>query len=156
MCEILEEEIMKKSFVVRISVLFAVMVLVLAACSPAVPPAAPPATATPAGPTEVHVKLSEYKVEMDKTTIPTGRVKFMIENTGVLTHEVVLELAGADDKPLEVAGKESEVEDILPGKSATLEWSIDQAGDYQLACHITQPNDHYKSGMVTSFKVTAP
>lgn len=161
---------MKKSLVVRISVLVSVtsvMALALAACSPAAttaPPAAtapaataaPPATAAAGGPTEVHVKLTEYKVEMDKTSIPAGLVKFTIDNTGTLTHEVVLEMAGDDDKPLELNDTESEAENILPGKSATLEWNIDKAGDYQLACHISEPSDHFKSGMVTTFKVVAP
>jgi uncharacterized cupredoxin-like copper-binding protein len=109
-----------------------------------------------ATPTEVHVKLSEYKVEMDKTSIPAGPVKFIIENAGMVVHEVVLEPAMADDKPFEQGGKESEVENIEPGKSATLEWIIDKAGSYQLACHIAGAEDHYAHGMKVEFAVTAP
>src|ERR1043166_6069749 len=60
-------------------------------------------------PAEVHVKLTEYKVEMDKTTIPAGPVKFIIENAGKITHEVVLESGGAKDEPMKVGEKESEV-----------------------------------------------
>jgi uncharacterized cupredoxin-like copper-binding protein len=111
----------------------------------------------PKGPTEVHVKLSEFKVEMDKTSIPAGPVKFIIDNVGALEHEVVLEPAGVNDEPFEANGKESEVEAIEPGKSATLEWTIDKAGQYQLACHVNKDNaDHYVAGMVTTFTVTAP
>jgi hypothetical protein len=33
-------------------------------------------------------------------------VKFIIENAGKEKHEAVVELAGADDKPLEANGKE--------------------------------------------------
>ena len=106
--------------------------------------------------TEVHVKLSEFKVEMDKTSLPAGPVKFIIENAGMVVHEVVLESAGADDKPFEQGGKESEVENIEPGKSATLEWMIDKAGSYQLACHITGAEDHYAHGMKIEFTVTPP
>ena len=102
------------------------------------------------------MKLSEYKVEMDKTSIPAGPVKFMIDNAGMVTHEVVLEPAGINDKPFEAGGKESEVEDIEAGKSATLEWTIDKAGSYQLACHINGDEDHYAHGMVMTFTVTAP
>jgi uncharacterized cupredoxin-like copper-binding protein len=108
-----------------------------------------------AAPTEVHIKLSEFKVEMDKTSIPAGPVKFIIENAGMAVHEVVLEPAGADDKPMEAGGKESEVENIEPGRSATLEWTIDKAGPYQLACHITGAEDHYAHGMVKAFTVSA-
>ena len=111
----------------------------------------------PKGPTEVHVKLSEFKVEMDKTSIPAGPVKFIIDNVGALEHEVVLEPAGVNDEPFEANGKESEAEEIEPGKSATLEWTIDKAGQYQLACHVNKDNaDHYAAGMVITFTVTEP
>lgn len=111
----------------------------------------------PKGPTEVHVKLTEFKIEMDKTSIPAGAVKFLIDNTGKEKHEVVLEPAGVNDEPFEANGKESEAEDIEAGQSATLEWTIDQPGQYQLACHINENNeDHYANGMVTTFTVTAP
>lgn len=109
------------------------------------------------GPTEVHVKLSEFKIEMDKTSIPAGPVKFIIDNAGNEKHEVVIEPAGANDKALEAGGKAAEAENIQPGASATLEWTIDQAGDYQLGCHINENNeDHYALGMVTTFTVTKP
>jgi hypothetical protein len=42
-----------------------------------------------ATPTEVHVKLSEFKIEMDKTNIPAGPVNFIIDNAGMVLHEVV-------------------------------------------------------------------
>ena len=109
------------------------------------------------GPTEVHVKLSEFKIEMDKTTIPAGPVKFIIDNVGKEKHEVVLEPAGVNDEPFELNGKASEAEDIEAGASATLEWTIDKAGNYQLACHINENNeDHYANGMVATFTVTGP
>lgn len=109
------------------------------------------------GPTEVHVKLTEFKIEMDKTSFPAGPVKFIIDNTGKEKHEVVLEPAGVNDEPFELNGKASEAEDIEAGASTTLEWTIDKAGDYQLACHINENNeDHYTSGMVTTFTVTEP
>ncbi len=109
------------------------------------------------GVTEVHVKLTEFKEEMDKTSIPAGPVKFIIDNAGKEKHEVVLEPAGTNDKPLEAGGKESEAEDIEPGATATLEWTIDQPGEYQLGCHINENNeDHFALGMVTTFSVTKP
>jgi uncharacterized cupredoxin-like copper-binding protein len=133
----------KLSVVLAIAVLF-VAVLSLAACA-----------SKPAGPTEVRLRLTEFKVEMDKTSIPVGPVKFIIDNVGKETHEVVLEPAGIDDEPFSLNGKESEVEDIEAGKSATLEWTIDKPGEYQLACHIKEGGeDHYASGMVIKFTVT--
>lgn len=105
-------------------------------------------------PTVVHVKMTDFKFDMDKTTIPVGPVEFIFENDGNETHEAVLEPAGANDKPFEAGGQESEVEDVAPGASATLDWTIDQPGEYQLGCHIKENNlDHYALGMVESFTV---
>ncbi len=135
---------MRKQTIISLIVILSTAALSLAACGPK-------------GPTEVHVKLSEFKVELDKTSIPAGPVKFIIDNVGKVKHELVLEPAGINDIPFEVDGKASEAEDIEPGASATLEWTIDKAGDYQLACHISENNeDHYASGMVATFTVTAP
>lgn len=130
------------------SVVLLLVILLLAALS-----AAACGGAKPSGPTEVHVQLSEYEVKMDKTSIPAGPVKFIFENVGTVTHEAVLEAAGVNDEPFEAGGKESEAEDIEPGKSATLEWTIDAPGQYQLACHV---EGHYENGMVITFTVTAP
>ncbi len=104
------------------------------------------------GTTVVHVKMAEYTVQLDKTSIPAGPVKFVIENVGDTVHELVLEPAGANDEPFELNGKESEVEDVEPGKSKTLEWTLDQPGTYQLGCHTPA---HFEQGMFTTFTVTA-
>ena len=117
---------------------------------------APAQTAQPAGPTEVHVKLSEFKVEIDKASIPAGPVKFIIDNTGNITHEVVLELATDVDIALEAGGKSAEAPDIAPGKSTVMEWTIDKPGVYQLACHINDDGvDHFKNDMKVPLTVTA-
>lgn len=134
---------MRKKTVFSLAMILSLLALSMAAC----------ASQAPAGPTEVHVKASEYKIEIDKTSIPAGPVKFIIDNAGSITHEIVLEAAGAEDAPLEADGKVSEAEDIETGKSATLEWTIDTPGQYQLACHVP---DHFEAGMVTTFTVTAP
>jgi uncharacterized cupredoxin-like copper-binding protein len=137
---------MRNQAAVRLLIILSAAVLSLAACA-----------GKASGPTEVHVKLTEFKVELDKTSFPAGPVKFIIDNAGNEKHEVVLEISGVNDEPFEANGKASEAEDIEPGKSATLEWTIDKPGQYQLACHITENNeDHYANGMVTTFTVTAP
>ncbi len=136
---------MRKTTLVMLVAVFSLVVFSLAACG------------GKGGPTEVHVKLSEFKVEMDKTSIPAGPVKFIIDNTGKEKHEVVLEPADTNDQPLEAGGKAAEAEDIEAGASATLEWTIDQPGDYQLGCHMNENNvDHFALGMVTKFTVTKP
>ncbi|TFH36398.1 MAG: hypothetical protein E4G99_05060 [Anaerolineales bacterium] len=106
-------------------------------------------------PTEVHVTLREFTVEMDKTSIPAGPVTFIIENAGGLEHELVLEKAGDNDVPFEADGVESEAEAIAPGSSASFDWTIDEPGQYQLACHVDQDGvDHFGLGMLLTFTVT--
>jgi uncharacterized cupredoxin-like copper-binding protein len=113
----------------------------------------------PAGPTVVQVKLNEYGIVMDQTSIPPGPVRFEIENIGTEKHEFVIEAAGAHDEPFALDGKESEAEDIEPGAKATLEWTLDQAGDYQAACYVQNEGDsedHAVKGMVVPFTVANP
>ena len=91
---------------------------------------------------------------MDTTSIPAGPVKFIINNTGGLEHEVVLERAGEVDEPFENGDKASEAEAIASSTSSTLEWTIDEPGQYQLACHVNKDGiDHYMLGMVQEFTV---
>jgi plastocyanin len=138
---------MRKQAIALLMVILSLVVLALAACG---------GGQATGGPTEVHVKMDEFKFEMDKTSIPAGPVKFIFENAGKEKHEAVLEPAGANDKPFEANGKESEVEDVMPGQTATLEWTIDQPGQYQLGCHVNENNeDHFALGMVQTFTVTA-
>ena len=121
--------------------------------------ALPACGSKPAGPTVVHVKLSEYTIAMDVATIPAGPVQFIIENVGKEVHEVVLEFAGAMDTPFELNGKESEVEDIAPGATVTLDWTLDQPGEYELICGLKPEagsdvtKDHFLEGMVITFTV---
>jgi uncharacterized cupredoxin-like copper-binding protein len=104
------------------------------------------------GSSEVHVKMSEFKFELDKSSVPAGPVKFVFENAGSVVHEAVLEHVGDTDQPLAVNGKQAEVADVAPGKSATLEWTLDQPGEYQLGCHVP---GHYEAGMVAKLTITA-
>jgi uncharacterized cupredoxin-like copper-binding protein len=101
---------------------------------------------------EVHVKMTEFKFELDKSSIPAGPVKFVFENAGSVAHEAVLERVGDTNQPLAANGKQAQVTDVAPGKSATLEWTLDQPGEYQLGCHVP---GHYEAGMVAKLTVTA-
>ncbi len=102
------------------------------------------------GPTTVEVHLTEYKVEMSKTSLPVGAVKFNITNDGSIVHEILIEQASAMDVPLQASGAEAEVQDIQPGQTVTLEWTIDTPGQYQLSCHLP---GHYENGMYAAFEV---
>jgi uncharacterized cupredoxin-like copper-binding protein len=131
-----------------IFVVLLALVLTVAACS-----------SNSAGPTVVQTKLNEYSIILDKTSIPAGPVRFEIENIGTEEHELVLEPAGAEDEPFELNGKASEAEEIQPGEKRTLEWTLDQPGEYQLACYVVNEGDavsHAMKGMGTKFTVTQP
>ena len=99
--------------------------------------------------TAVKVTLSEFTVEMSGTTLAAGtKVTYTITNNGKIKHEMVLEKEGVTDEPLAFNGTEQEAEDIEPGTTRTVEWTIPEAGKYQLACHV---EGHYEAGMKTAF-----
>ena len=102
---------------------------------------------------EVSVTVTEFKVVMSTTTIPANTpVKFVVTNKGAIAHEIVLEKAGAVDEPLELAGAEAEIEDIEAGATKSAVWTISEAGEFQLACHVP---GHFEAGMLQTFSVAA-
>ena len=136
----------------KLTSLLATFAIGVAGC--AVPPSQAAPQARPI--TEVHIKLTEFKIELDKSAIPAGLVKFVINNTGAITHEVVLEAADVVDVPFEMDGRASEAEAIAPNTSKSFEWTLDKPGKYRLACHTNENEvDHFKLGMTTDITVTA-
>lgn len=102
-------------------------------------------------PVTVKVVLRDFTISMSSRQLPAGKpIRFVISNRGKAMHETVLERAGADDKALEVRGKEYEADDIAPGTTRTVTWMLPQAGKYQLACHMP---GHFQMGMKTLFTV---
>ncbi len=118
------------------------LLLALSACS-----GQPAAQDT--GSNVIHATLTEYAVELDKTSVPAGTIKFEIDNIGEIMHELVLEPAGAHDEPFEANGVESEAEDIEGGATASFEWTL-EPGTYQLSCYV---EGHFEKGMFTTFTV---
>jgi len=112
---------------------------------------------TTGGPVVVKVTLTEWGVSMSRTRVPANRpVRFQIENTGKVEHEMVLEPDGSSDEPFEMAGVagttfESEVEAIHPGATISVTWKLPGKGAYQLACHV---EGHFERGMKASFTAT--
>ncbi len=102
-------------------------------------------------PVEVTVSLQEYKVVLSRTNLPAGvPIQFTFKDMGSVVHEAVLEKAGMVDEPLEIEGKEAEVEDLQPGETRSITWTIEEVGAYQLACHIA---GHFEGGMLGLFNV---
>jgi uncharacterized cupredoxin-like copper-binding protein len=88
---------------------------------------------------------------MSRHRLPAGTaIRFVISNRGKAMHEAVLEPFGADDKALTVRGKKYEADDIAPGTTRTVTWTVPHAGTYQLSCHMP---GHFQMGMKTTFTV---
>jgi uncharacterized cupredoxin-like copper-binding protein len=114
---------------------------------------APSPEASPtAEPLCVAVIEGDYFVHAERTTFQVGQAYiFAVANQGSEIHEFVIERAGSVDEPLEVNGREVELEDIAPGQTAELEFTFTEPGRYQLACHIP---GHFENGMVLEIEVT--
>jgi predicted lipoprotein with Yx(FWY)xxD motif/uncharacterized cupredoxin-like copper-binding protein len=119
--------------------------------TPVASPAASPTGSPTAG--AVTVALTEFTVTPSTTAFKVGQTyTFTATNEGQFKHEMVIEKAGAVDKPLEANDQEAEVEDIEPGQSGTLTWTFTEPGKYQIACH---RGHHYENGMVMQIEVTS-
>jgi uncharacterized cupredoxin-like copper-binding protein len=134
---------------------------------------------TATGPGIVQVTLSDtqgldapMKLIADKSTVPAGKITFVIKNTGTIEHELVvlkltgsetwntLPIADAGDPPAPVksgADKVSEANDVAdtgtnlkPGESRTLVATL-PAGNYALVCNIAK---HYGLNMRAGLTVS--
>jgi uncharacterized cupredoxin-like copper-binding protein len=95
----------------------------------------------------VRVTLKDYRVMLSRNHLPVGKpITFVITNRGHHTHEFVLEPAGAFDRALELDGRSDEADQIKPGTTRTVTWTIPRPGSFTLACHI---DHHYQKGMHT-------
>ena len=92
------------------------------------------ADARPA-PTVVQVRLSEWKVELNPTTVPPGPVAFHVTNAGTIGHAFEVEGHGV----------ERSTSPLYPGKDATLLVNL-QPGSYEAYCPIGK-GSHEMLGM---------
>src|SRR6267378_5489231 len=95
----------------------------------------------PAAPSQVSVKLSEWKVELSQASVAAGTVTFAITNAGSIPHG------------FEVEGKgiEKEIATIQPGATDTLTVTL-KPGTYEVYCPVGE-DSHKKLGMETHLKV---
>jgi uncharacterized cupredoxin-like copper-binding protein len=116
------------------------------------------ATNTTTGSTTVNASLGEYFIKLDKSSVPSGSVRFNISNDGKIKHEfVVLKTNIAPGKlPLkngeaneEIAASPGEVPGIASGKKKTLD-VVMKPGKYVLLCNLP---GHYKAGQYTGISV---
>src|SRR2546422_8274742 len=79
----------------------------------------------PDAPSQVNVRLSEWKVELSQQTIATGAVRFAVTNAGSIPHGFEVEGQGI----------EKEIETIQPGASDTLTLTL-KPGTYEVYCPV--------------------
>src|SRR3989441_839102 len=95
----------------------------------------------PDAPSQVNVRLSEWKVELSQQTIATGAVRFAVTNAGSIPHGFEVEGQGI----------EKEIETIQPGASATLTLTL-KPGTYEVYCPVGE-DSHKKLGMEAHLEV---
>lgn len=99
-------------------------------------PGAPP-------PAEVEVRLSEWRVELSRATVPAGPVRFAVRNGGTIPHAVEVEGRGIERR----------IADLPAGSDGTLELTL-RPGRYEVYCPVGG-DSHKKLGMLTKLTVTA-
>jgi len=131
----------------------------LASCTTATTPAAAPAAAGPRVDT-VNANLTDMmKVGVDRNTITAGKVSFVVKNSGLMAHELVLlrtdvsheKIAVGTEDPSKVdeTGNVGETGDMDAGASKTFSATL-AAGRYVLMCN---ESGHYAGGMHIAFTV---
>ena len=104
--------------------------------SPGVMPATQREDASP-----VSVRLSEWKLDLSRLTVPTGEVEFTVRNDGTMLH--AFEVEGQ--------GLEKDLEPIKAGATSTLRLTL-PPGTSELYCPIDS-GAHKKMGMIAHLEV---
>lgn len=106
----------------------------------------------------VPATLTDFAIDLERTSAPAGPVTFDITNGGATVHEfeVLRTDTGADALPVDSGVVQTsadgieivdEVEEIAPGTGASLSVEL-PAGTYAVICNVS---GHYEQGMFTSF-----
>ncbi len=114
---------------------------------------------------EVSVRLTEWRITMDKALFKPGEIVFNTQNQGKHVHELVViqtdlladhfTVEGGRVKESKVGSVIGEIEGIPPRLGATLALNL-SAGNYVLFCNNLEEGailGHYQQGMRISFKV---
>jgi hypothetical protein len=103
----------------------------------------PPAFGPAGDPVAVSAELSEWKVELSRTTITAGVVTFTVINAGSIPHAFEVEGQGV----------ERETDIIQPGAKATLRLTL-KPGTYEVYCPVGG-DSHKHLGMATRLSVVS-
>lgn len=88
----------------------------------------------------LRIKLDEYRIVPQNIVVKPGRTKFIVSNTGRLTHNLVIQIPeGPDGKPVEIPG--GRVGTMQPGESGEPIKVKLEPGEYRLVCTIANHDD---------------
>lgn len=94
----------------------------------------------------LRVTLDEYRIVPQTVEVQAGRMKFVVRNTGRLTHNLVVqEPEGLDGRPLNIA----KVDTMQPGQTASPIKVTLSPGEYRLVCTIANHDDLGQFGTLT-------
>lgn len=132
-------------------------------------PTSPSQATTPSGQATgpVNVKLQEYAVVPQQTSVSAGAVTFIAENTGPdLQHELVVIKTDLEPASLPISADGTvdengagiqiigEIEEFPVGETKQAVFQL-TAGKYVLICNLLdEPVAHYRNGMRSPFTVT--
>jgi uncharacterized cupredoxin-like copper-binding protein len=116
--------------------------------------------ASPSAATIVKVDEGDFYIKLDRDSVPSGSVSFVLTNSGTMAHEFVIlktdlpadKLPQANDQAIEDSAQVTHIDeqqDFPAGESRTLTTNL-ESGKYVLLCNIA---GHYKLGMYTAFTV---
>ena len=92
---------------------------------------------------EVQVTVSEYAFKSSLTTFATDKVyHFKIMNAGSTAHDWMIMPAGETDESKALVKIEDS--DLKPGVTLTRDFTFNQSGEFEVACHV---EGHYEKGM---------
>jgi uncharacterized cupredoxin-like copper-binding protein len=117
------------------------LTLLPSACSERSPPGGAAKGAAKAGPSQVQITGSEFKFEPKDVSARVGEVILVVENAGMIEHNVVVETPGGQDL--------GRIPNIEVGKTERLTVNL-RAGRYALICNLP---GHKEAGMVGTITV---
>lgn len=126
----------------------------------------PTSSAAPSA-VEISATLSDFKIELDPSTVPAGPVQLVATNKGTHPHEVVVVKGVAanalptkadgtvDEDKLPAEAKIGEIEAFKPGLTCGGGFTL-SAGTYTVFCNVlgTAEGAHFRNGMVTTLVVS--
>jgi len=142
------------------------LLTLISACGSGAPQAGPvdSGALTPDAAGNVALQMQDIKFDTTTLTVDAGRtVEFHFTNTGKVPHDAFIGDAAAQaDHEKEMAamagmpGMSHSADEpavtVAPGTTATLTYTFDTPGTYEIGCH--QPG-HYAAGMKITVTVTA-